>query len=408
MLCAIPFWSFGLAFLVPETALQSFLVDAGAGTRIVGGFRAIGLLSMMAPALLSPFLFRFMRRTRLLVSLGWMTAVLSYAVAGLLLLVMRPDKGMAMWLPVLCAYAFHMCLAGMLSPLGVSCTGRSLLPARRGVVLGGVNAVGALAGFAGGYVAARWLNNADVGRYAAGFIFGGLCAGVWGLIWMNVRESSKNERTEIAGIKDYMRDLRAIVTREHNFRYYLAVMVIIYMTMAPTAFVTEHARRNLAGASSLGGYLTMARYFGLFFGALAAGWIADRLGARFLPAIYVASTLVWFGLLLFATRPEHVVPLMAMRGAALGFLVVAQTKLIFDLCPRKNMASHGALLYCAIGLCGAAAVWAAARWIEWLGHPALFRAGWCIILMTLAVTVRFAWVIGRDGAGATAPPARPE
>ena len=400
MLSAVPFWSFGLAFLVPDTALQSFLCDAGASSRVVGHLQTIGLLGLVLPALASPFLFRFFRRTRRVIALGWTTAVLGYVAAGLVLLLTRPERGAGMWLPVLLAFSFHMCLAGLLTPLGVSYTGRVLLPDRRGFVVGLVNSIGGLAGFAGGYLAAWWLKAGTSERYALGYIFGGFCAALWGPIWLNTHETVENEPTTFARLGQYARDLAGIVARERAFRRLLGLMALIFVFCAPPEFMTDHARRNLHGDSSLGGYLTMARFLGLFVGGLSAGWVGDRFGARLLPVIFLLVTLSWFGALLFVKDPTDVIVLTGMRGTGLGLMAVGQTKLIFDLCPRRNKASHGALLYFVIGPTGAASLAASGWLIDRFGHMGVFRVTWFLIALCLVPAVLFA----RTAAGAAGVP----
>lgn len=166
--------------------------------------------------------------------------------------------------------------------------------------------------------------------------------------------------------------------------------------------LTDAMREAIAAASTLGGALGSYALFGMLIGALATGFVGDRIGRRIPMLVSLAWLSIGMGLTAMAPTAAVLGVLRFLTGLGIGALVATTAAVVSEFAPRgrKNLAN--AVVYSGVPLGSTLAALAAILWLDGIGWRGLFWIGTLPLVTLLPLawwklpeSVAWLWARGR-------------
>lgn len=147
--------------------------------------------------------------------------------------------------------------------------------------------------------------------------------------------------------------------------------LIVYGSVVPAMLQYQEWALTPAQIGAIGSY----GLFGMFLGAIASGWLTDRLGRR---RLFIGS-LAWFStmtlLMAFAPTAESFGVLRFLAGLGFGGIPPTAIALVIELAPQARRNLFNAFMLCGFPVGGVLAAILAINLLEPLGFRALFAIG---------------------------------
>src|SRR5688572_29932805 len=272
----------GLAFVSQTTILPAFAEYLGAPNVAIGAIPAVATLGWLLPPLFAaghteslarklPFVLRYT---------VWERAPY-LALAALALAAPHLPTAMTVGLLLLALFV-ATASGGALLPAWMDVVAQTIPVTLRGRFTAGQNTVGSLGRLAASVAAAAILGAvAAPGGYALCFLAGGLLMALsWAALALTVEPPPAAPPPPAVTLRTYLRRIPGLLRRNRNMSWYLAARACAIVGSMAGAFFTVYALRDLSAPASRVGLYTAMLFLGELVGALALGWLADRVGHR--------------------------------------------------------------------------------------------------------------------------------
>lgn len=376
------FW-FGASFISGATILPLFI------SKLTDNPLAIGLLGVVASSgWLLPQLFtantvqHLPRNKAVVVNLGLFLERLPVWVMVLAALVAGQSPQLALALFLL-AYAWQSFGAGAVAISWQDMMANCFPIERRGRFFGTTSFLGAGLGILGATLSARLLeaapfplNFARAFTVAATFILVS-----WGYLALT-RETPRPRAQPPQSDRDFLRQLPAILRRDHNFRRFMLSRAVAALGGMGGAFITIAALARWQIPDSTVGLYTAIMLVGQSLGNLVPGLLSDRYGHK--PALIVSglSSALAFLIAWLAPTPAWYYAVFGLIGFANGVGIISGMLIVMEFGTAEQRPTYIGLANTIGGLVGAGAPLLGAALAAW-SYSGLFALSGLAILLSV-------------------------
>ena len=276
------FYALAISLVSQETIMPLLVSKLTDSTIAIGLIPAIFSLSFLLPQLFVAKHAEGLPRKLPFVLLGsGLLQRLPYPLIGLALLLFAleaPGLALILFFAGIATAAFG---GGIVTPAWFSMIGKVIPTRRRGIFFGLADGGGLLLGVLGAYFVGRVLDTVDYpGGFALLFLVAGL---VQAISWFSLsltREPPSHDIKEAMPLRQYFRQLPAVLRGHANYRRFLIGYALLRLSMMAVSFYIVFGNINYELSGAEIGLLNA-----VFIGAQAAmrllfGWLGDRWGHK--------------------------------------------------------------------------------------------------------------------------------
>lgn len=332
----------GMGFLAVDSVLPVMVRDLGGADWLISITPVIVAIGFFLPPLLVAHLVERLHRVKMPIMATGVFQRVPYLLAGLALIYVAPTH------PQLALAA--VVLAPFCSGLAGGCTYSAWLELvaktvphnRRSSLWATRNIIGAVIALFAGVVVTQVLRD-DPGPSGYGKLhlltLAFLCVS-W-LVFGLIKETDLPPRKVTSqGVLGNLRSARAIFASDKHYRRYMVSRMLMSGQFVVLPFMAIHAIDRTGRSSDFAGVLLMASVLGSMAGNLAAGYLGDRRGGKFLSltasagmvAAFMASTAAW--------HEAQFLGIFALLGAARSFDMIGANTLGLELCPIERRPTY--------------------------------------------------------------------
>ena len=345
------FFVLSLSFVFSTTVLPLYAGYLPSSAVLIGLITAIQQVGMYLPQLILARWGESQSRTKPAILVFALFQRLPYLViAGTILLLPDAPKPFSLSILIICI-AVSKLSAGAVMPMYKKMLGKLISPERRGIFFGSIEAVGALLGIGGAVIARALLNRLEF-PVSYGICFGAafLLQMVSYLFLCLLKEPEDPVRYEPVTRKLYGRELLRILREHTNFTRYLVSQSLVTFGAMAAGFYILYARDSFGVSDEFAGSMTITAMIGQSTGTLIFGWLADRLGRKWLAQAAVVMGIAGTALLL-SVRVEMVLygvfVLVNLSRVCLG---ISRNAITMEFCPIERLPTYSALSSTILGL----------------------------------------------------------
>jgi MFS family permease len=404
--------SIGLASLV--TVIPLFMNSLGASKALIGLVSALYFVGWQTPQLFTALhVTRLARYKPMVMAMTVHERWPYFGLAVVALLVPVIHANLALALTILCV-AIIALGGGMAATAWQSMMGKIMPLELRGTFFGVQSALANLMGAGGAVLAGVLLERLDSPLdYALCFGLAGVAmmVSVWFLSMAHEPAHEVEEVPRLAGSRLGLREMRGILRRDGNFRWFLVARSLITCSYAVVGFYSiytvEHFRVTETTIGLMTGVLTLSQTVA----NVLFGYWGDRLGHRLMCVLGAALMTASAGIAAFAPDAGWMYVVFALAGAAAATIWAVAISLSLDFGSAQEkpfyiglsntlVAPASLLAPVAVGLAIAGfALPGSAQPIPGVGYPPVFIAA---AVIGVAAILTF-WLVMRDPVGEDDP-----
>jgi MFS family permease len=377
--------------MVSQTTILPLLVSQLTSSKIaVGMIPAIFSLGFFLPQLFFAGHAEGLRYKKpFLILMSGLTERLPYPLIGIVVWFFAGSN------PGLTLTAFFVLLligtgtGGMLTPAWYDLIAKVIPVNKRGIYAGVGNGLGALMGIAGAALAGQFLANWPFPHsYALCFLTSAIFFFIsWVGLALN-REPESPVVKQHASLTSYLKQLPAVLRRDHNYQVFLVARAISYMGwMASGFFIVFGAQRFQLSGGAVGG-MTAALVASTALTNLLWGFISDRKGHKIILAFSaLLNALAALAALLVQSAFAFGL-VFVLLGAAFGADQVSGLNIILEFCDAEERPTFIGLTNTLMAPLKTVAPLLGGWLATWLEYPPMFAIA---IFLALAGTAMLGW-----------------
>lgn len=323
--------SVGLASLV--TVIPLFMDSLGASAFLIGLVSAMYFVGWQTPQLFTALhVSRLARYKPMVMAMTIHERWPYFALAGVALLVPVIHPNLTIALTVL----FVLIIAlggGMAATAWQSMIGKLMPQNLRGTFFGVQSALVNLLGAGGAVLAGVLLERMDSPwNYALCFGLAGIAMmiSVWFLSMAHEPAHIVEDVPRLAGSRLGLREMRAILRRDPNFRWFLVSRSLIMCSYTAVGFYSVYSSNHFQMSKETIGILTGILTLSQTVANVLFGWWGDRVGHRLMCVIGAALMAASAGIAAFAPDSGWMYPAFALAGASAASVWAAAISLSLD------------------------------------------------------------------------------
>jgi MFS family permease len=323
--------SVGLASLV--TVIPLFMNSLGASTALIGLVSALYFVGWQTPQLFTALhVSRLPRYKPMVMAMTIHERWPYFALMGLALLVPVIQANLALVLTVL--FVLIIALGGGLAATAWQSMIGKIMPLEwRGTFFGVQSALVNLLGAGGAVLAGFLLERLDSPwDYALCFGLAGIAmmVSVWFLSMTQEPAHVVEDVPRLAGSRLGLREMRSILRRDANFRWFVVARSLIMCAYAAVGFYSVYSRNHFQMNDATIGLLTGTLTLSQTFANVAFGYWGDRAGHRLMCILgggLMAASAICAA---YAPDPAWMYPAFALAGASAASVWAAAISLSLD------------------------------------------------------------------------------
>lgn len=277
------------AFLSFQTVLPALVTRLGGTNAAVGLLTAIAYIGSVFPQLFAArFVETLQWKKPWAVRFGFAQRVCVLLMGLFILIFGSSSSWLVLWIFLL-LYLANQVIAGITSVGWFDFFVKLTTPKRRGRLIGYRNSLGGLGAFLCGFVL-TWLlaSFAFPLSYALAFILACVLQMVSIQCQRLMIESDPSPTVARRPIFSYLKEIRAVLKSNPDFRRFLGASAFLIMAMMPQGFFIVHVLRDFSADESVVGLFTLAMVASQVVSALVIGFVVDHYGNKI--ALLCAAT----------------------------------------------------------------------------------------------------------------------
>jgi len=311
---------FGLAVLglaSTLTVIPLFLNSLGASEVLIGLVASIQTIGWQLPQLFTAGSVSRLRRFKpmvLMMTIHERWPFFGLAVVALLVPILHPNLSIVLALIMVVIFALG---GGLAAIAWQSMIGKIMPEERRGTFFGTQSAVANLLGAGGALAAGVMLERLPSPlNFTLCFFLAGVAMMI--SLWFLSRTREPAHELAIAheAQRPGLKQMREILSRDHNFRWFLVARMLTSLAVVAVAFYTIYAKRNFHATETTLGALTSLWAIGTTIANPIFGWMGDRWGHRSMYRIGALMIAASAATVLFAPDLSWFYVAFALAGAA--------------------------------------------------------------------------------------------
>jgi len=340
----LTFFHLATSFIFGSTVLSLYTSHLTNSAMLIGLIPAIQSVGYFLPQLLMARHAEQLAHKKSFIQKVSVIERLPYLAIALVIL-LWPDAPKALSYAVLAlGIAMATLSGGIAGPAWNGMLAKVIPAGRRGLFFGLSNALGGLLGIAGARLS-RYL----LGEYAYPTSFGIcflLCFACHVVSWTSLtlnREPPLAPTKKALPIAEYWKRLPGLLRREHNFRNYLIGRALIVFGTMGTAFYVVYARSTFQVGDALAADLTMAALASQTVGTPVLGWLADRIGFKWLIELSTLTAMAGLILVLLAPSAAWFYAVFMLVNLGTTGMSVAGMSIVMEFGSQEELPTYVAL-----------------------------------------------------------------
>lgn len=344
---------FGASLISASTIIPLFISKLTTSTIPIGIAAMIATGSWHIPQLFTAnFIERVARKKPIIVNLGLFVERLPLFFMILAAGLASRSATLALIL-FLVSYAWNGLGAGMLSPAWQELIARCFPVQRRGRLLGTGIFLGTMTGIGGAALSTRLLSLIQFPQnFMLLFTFS---SGAGFLSWFFLslfREPVKIHRTPRRSQREFLKGVKEILEKHHNFRRFLITRLLFSLGAMGSGFITLSAIRTWSVSDATVGVYTAVLLVGQALGTLSLGLLADRKGHKQSFEIVALVALLAYSFVWLGPSPAYYYPAFFLLGIVNGGMIVSGILLSMEFADPERRPTFVGITSFGVGVAG--------------------------------------------------------
>lgn len=333
-----------MSFVSVSTILPAFLERLGAPNMAIGAMPALQTVGYALPALLvANYAERLPRKLPFILWMGIPERLSTLLLAGVAFLLAARWPAAAL-VSALLAFAMLVFFGGAIMPAWTDMFAKVMPVSHRGRQLAASSAAGALFGVGGAALSGYFLRAYPFPHSYAYCFLAAFGAGCLSFLFLALtREPAAVGVKDNVPLRAYLRQLPAVLRRDHSFAWYLASKSIGVLGAMGYGFYTVFALRTLKAPEWQVGTFTLALLAGQTLASVGLGFVGDRYGHKRVLLAGSGCLLLANLVALAATHTTHIYVVFLLMSVSLAAGVVSDNNLALEFAPEAERPTYVAL-----------------------------------------------------------------